>query len=226
MDQGVRASRTINGHPAASDASSAAVAAYITPRVTSALASCVTWRTRRNDRRRLSCRRIYRGDGGVTTGPERRRKVAKLSSPVNRRSICPGRRSGSPSARPRRHDSLPRSFLLVRQVSQLASAEVTRGVMYVATAAEEASLAAGSMDLVTVAQALHWFDHERFFAEVDRVLRPGRALAVWSYGLVGIEPSIDRDPIPAVMKRLCDAWGNSTHRVVRWPLIVRLARKP
>ena len=181
-------------------------------------------------------------------------------------------------------------------VSQLASAEATRGVMYVASAAEEASLAAGSMDLVAVAQALHWFDHERFFAEVDRVLRPGGALAVWSYGLVGIEPSIDhllrsfyhdtlgdfwpaeramvdrgyadislpypetrapgfameaewtldqvvgflstwsavgryrqatqRDPIPAVTKRLRDAWGSAPHRVVSWPLIVRLAWKP
>lgn len=37
------------------------------------------------------------------------------------------------------------------------------------------------MDLVTVAQALHWFDVGRFFEEAQRVLVPGGVLAVWSY---------------------------------------------
>jgi SAM-dependent methyltransferase len=44
---------------------------------------------------------------------------------------------------------------------------------------------------VTVAQALHWFDRPRFFAEVDRVLRPGGTLAVWSYGLLTVDPAVD-----------------------------------
>src|SRR6476661_897619 len=76
-------------------------------------------------------------------------------------------------------------------VSQLSSAEGARGVEYVAMSAEASALRAESMDLVTVAQALHWFDREGFFAEVDRVLRPGGLLAVWSYGLLAIEPAID-----------------------------------
>lgn len=77
-------------------------------------------------------------------------------------------------------------------VVQLSNASNRDGVLYLAMAAEAASLGPDSMDLVTAAQALHWFEHERFFAEVDRVLRRGGALAVWSYGLVSIEPSIDR----------------------------------
>ena len=76
-------------------------------------------------------------------------------------------------------------------VSQLSSAEGARGVEYVAMSAESSALRAESMDVVTVAQALHWFDREGFFAEVDRVLRPGGLLAVWSYGLLAIEPAID-----------------------------------
>jgi SAM-dependent methyltransferase len=43
-------------------------------------------------------------------------------------------------------------------------------------------LAAGAIDLVTAAQALHWFDVARFFAEARRVLIPEGVLAVWTYG--------------------------------------------
>lgn len=47
--------------------------------------------------------------------------------------------------------------------------------------AEASGLAPHSVDLATVAQALHWFDLAAFYAEVRRVVRPGGALAAWSY---------------------------------------------
>ncbi|GAB3378892.1 class I SAM-dependent methyltransferase [Lysobacter fragariae] len=46
---------------------------------------------------------------------------------------------------------------------------------------ERTTLADGSVQLVAVAQALHWFDREPFFAECDRVLVPGGVLAAWGY---------------------------------------------
>ncbi|MFT4075269.1 MAG: methyltransferase domain-containing protein [Asticcacaulis sp.] len=48
----------------------------------------------------------------------------------------------------------------------------------------ESGLPDGSADLVTVAQALHWFDLDAFYAEVRRTLKPGGVIAVWSYGLL------------------------------------------
>jgi len=42
-------------------------------------------------------------------------------------------------------------------------------------------------DLVTAGQAVHWFDQERFFDEVRRVLAPGGAVAVWAYDLCDVE---------------------------------------
>lgn len=48
-----------------------------------------------------------------------------------------------------------------------------------------------SADLVTVAQALHWFDFDRFSSELDRLLKPGGLFAVWSYGIHTITPEID-----------------------------------
>ncbi|HET9013696.1 MAG TPA: class I SAM-dependent methyltransferase, partial [Gemmatimonadaceae bacterium] len=76
-------------------------------------------------------------------------------------------------------------------LAQLANADRAPGVHYLAMKAEQCALASRSVDLVTVAQALHWFDHRRFFAEVDRALRPGGVLAVWSYGLLAVDPAID-----------------------------------
>src|SRR5581483_6993916 len=44
-----------------------------------------------------------------------------------------------------------------------------------------APIESASIDLVTVAQALHWFDHDRFYAEVLRVCVPGGVIAAWTY---------------------------------------------
>jgi SAM-dependent methyltransferase len=48
--------------------------------------------------------------------------------------------------------------------------------------AERSGLDDHSADLVTVAQALHWFDIPAFFREARRVLCPGGLLAAWCYG--------------------------------------------
>ncbi|ESQ76828.1 class I SAM-dependent methyltransferase [Asticcacaulis sp. AC402] len=48
-------------------------------------------------------------------------------------------------------------------------------------------LADSSADLVTVAQALHWFDLDAFYAEVRRVLKPNGVIAVWTYGVFEID---------------------------------------
>ena len=74
---------------------------------------------------------------------------------------------------------------------QVANAEPCRGVEFVVAPAEASALPAASVDLVTVAQALHWFNVERFFEEVDRVLRPGGALACWSYARCQVSSAVD-----------------------------------
>ena len=47
-----------------------------------------------------------------------------------------------------------------------------------------------SVDLITVAQALHWFDFKRFYTEVDRVLKKEGVLAAWAYGLLCSEHTL------------------------------------
>jgi SAM-dependent methyltransferase len=69
---------------------------------------------------------------------------------------------------------------------QIAHAQAHPRVNYRLGLAEASGLPDDFVDLVTVAQALHWFDLERFYEEAHRVARPGAVLAVWSYGICEI----------------------------------------
>ena len=67
--------------------------------------------------------------------------------------------------------------------TQVAAAEAIENIRFVVAASERTPLADGTFDLVTVAQALHWFVGETFFEEVRRVVRPGGVFAAWTYGM-------------------------------------------
>ena len=74
---------------------------------------------------------------------------------------------------------------------QVRAAERAPRIQYAVALGEASPLAGARVDLVTVAQALHWLDPRRLYAEVDRVLVPGGVFAVWCYGLLGVTPAID-----------------------------------
>ena len=74
---------------------------------------------------------------------------------------------------------------------QIAHATAHARVRYFVASAEQPPAEAMGADLVTVAQALHWFDLERFYPALERVLSPGGLFAVWGYGLMRITPQVD-----------------------------------
>ncbi|MEG2359735.1 class I SAM-dependent methyltransferase [Acinetobacter sp.] len=76
---------------------------------------------------------------------------------------------------------------------QLAQAPQLENVTCRAAPAEQSGLPAQSADLVTVAQAIHWFDFDAFYAEARRVLKSDGCLAVTGYGLIEAEnPDLNR----------------------------------
>lgn len=75
---------------------------------------------------------------------------------------------------------------------QIAQTESDERIDYRVMPAEQPTLAGQSMDLITVAQALHWFDQARFYTSAWEVLKPDGVLAVWSYSLLSVNPNIDR----------------------------------
>jgi SAM-dependent methyltransferase len=74
---------------------------------------------------------------------------------------------------------------------QISRAQAHENVEYHVEPAEHISLNDSSVDLVTVAVAIHWFNFDEFYREVKRVLRPAGILAAWTYSLTEITPKID-----------------------------------
>jgi SAM-dependent methyltransferase len=75
--------------------------------------------------------------------------------------------------------------------TQIANAVRAPRIDYRVATAEASAIETASVDLLTVAQALHWFDIPAFFREARRVLKPHGIIAIWSYNLLTVEPAID-----------------------------------
>lgn len=74
---------------------------------------------------------------------------------------------------------------------QIANAQPHERIEYRVAPAENSGIKSGTADLIMVAQALHWFDLDRFYAEAHRVLKPNGILAASAYNLLQIEPATD-----------------------------------
>ncbi len=97
---------------------------------------------------------------------------------------------------------------------QIEAAEPASNLRYAVEPAEACSLADASADLVTVAQAMHWFDVQRFQAEARRVLKPDGVFAAWTYGQSRVSTDVD-----APFDRLHDAllegyWPDGRQHVI------------
>ncbi len=75
--------------------------------------------------------------------------------------------------------------------AQIANAVKHPAITYAVATAEHSGLVDRSVDVITVAQALHWFDLHAFYREVKRVARSQAVLVAWCYGLTRIDPNID-----------------------------------
>ena len=74
---------------------------------------------------------------------------------------------------------------------QVEHAVQSPNVHYLVEAAERTGFADSQFDLITVAQAIHWFDFDSFYKEVHRILKPDGIFAVLGYGLLTTNPDTD-----------------------------------
>src|SRR5690606_28435626 len=88
---------------------------------------------------------------------------------------------------------------------QIANAPGSSNIDFLVEPAEVPSLADNSVDLITVAQAAHWFDLERFFESARRVLRKDGVVAIWCYELCRITDEID-SVVNAFYESLDEFW--------------------
>lgn len=90
--------------------------------------------------------------------------------------------------------------------AQLAHAVPHPRVSYRQVTAEASGLPDASVDLITVANALHWFHHAEFYREAARVLVPGGLLAAWCYPGVTLAPEIDAEIHAFYSRTLAGFW--------------------
>ena len=94
---------------------------------------------------------------------------------------------------------------------QIANAAPHARIDYRVEPAESPSLEPGSVDLVTVANAVHWFDLPEFYATVKRVAAAGGILAVWMYNLPVIDPAIELVLYHYYKEMLAGFWPDRFH---------------
>ncbi|MFI5202877.1 MAG: class I SAM-dependent methyltransferase [Flavobacteriales bacterium] len=80
-------------------------------------------------------------------------------------------------------DSFQHVFATDISENQLANATKKENITYSIQPAEKTSFPDKTFDLITVAQAVHWFKFEEFYTEVERVIKPGGLLVLIGYGL-------------------------------------------
>ncbi len=74
---------------------------------------------------------------------------------------------------------------------QLDNATPADNIIYKVERAEQTAFEDNTFDLITVAQAIHWFDFDAFYKEVYRILKPGGLFVVTGYGLFSTNPESD-----------------------------------
>jgi ubiquinone/menaquinone biosynthesis C-methylase UbiE len=94
--------------------------------------------------------------------------------------------------------------------SQLDNATQHERIKYVNASAEKTTLDSSVANVITVAQALHWFEFDTFFAEMDRILKPKGVLAAWCYVLNIFEKKEAQDALMQLYNG--DLGGNWSER--------------
>lgn len=97
-------------------------------------------------------------------------------------------------------------------VEQMNNAHKANNILY-SVGGEQTTFPDQSINLVTVAQAIHWFDRTKFYQEVVRVAKPGAIFAVWGYGLLRINNSIDPLIQSFYTNKIGSYWDKERHLI-------------
>ena len=94
---------------------------------------------------------------------------------------------------------------------QIANAIPIANVSYSVQRAEETNFPSSCFDAICVAQALHWFDFDTFFAEVRRLATPGAIFAAWGYDWFSVSPRFDRAFKSSILDVIEPYWAPNNH---------------
>ncbi len=90
--------------------------------------------------------------------------------------------------------------------SQIQFARQSPGITYRQTPSESSGLPDSSCDLITAANAVHWFDIPDFFSECRRVLKADGIVAVWCYSMVHARDAALEPVVQSLIDNVCPFW--------------------
>lgn len=96
----------------------------------------------------------------------------------------------------------------------LEAAPKRANIYYLCCPAEKTPIADQSVDLITIAQALHWFNFDLFYNEVRRVARESAVIAAWCYSLGQFNSALDK-PIQQLYGQILgdNYWPSQRHYI-------------
>jgi Methylase involved in ubiquinone/menaquinone biosynthesis len=97
--------------------------------------------------------------------------------------------------------------------TQIEHAVQRDNIFYSVEPAEKTSFLSNTFDLVTVAQAIHWFNFELFYTEVERTIKPGGIIAVIGYGLFNSDQRTD-EIINMFYREIIGSYWDSERRYI------------
>ena len=92
---------------------------------------------------------------------------------------------------------------------QLDNAFRAENIVYTVAPAEKTEFDNNRFDLITVAQALHWFDLPSFYSEVRRTIQSQGILAVWGYAMLTVDPAVDALFLDFYHNKVGPYWDNA-----------------
>lgn len=96
---------------------------------------------------------------------------------------------------------------------QISQATLNDKITYSVQTAEHTNFPDHTFDLITVAQAIHWFDFEKFWPEVLRTLKHGGIFAAWGYDWLKISPRIDAAIAENIMQIIKPYWAKQNQLI-------------
>jgi len=92
--------------------------------------------------------------------------------------------------------------------AQISAAKKTPNITYMITPSETSGLEDNSVDAITVATALHWFDFPSFWAEVQRVAKPNALFCAWTYHQIEAKPEIQAAILKPIRDIIAPYWSD------------------
>lgn len=96
---------------------------------------------------------------------------------------------------------------------QLENAIQANNITYSVSSAEQTTFPDNYFDLITVGQALHWFQRDRFYKEAIRTAKPDALIAAWGYAVLTINKAIDK-PFTEFYKETVGPYWDDARRLV------------